>query len=821
MRLGTLRGEVNNISMWSNNLKIAWRNITRRRLYSVVNISGMALGITAFALILQYVSLEHSVNRFHTKLPQLYRVLCQNPDGKSWPQVEPGWGVKAKEMFSEIQDFCRFAEEIGQGIVRNEAENLSFREQNICYGDGSFFGMFSFTLLQGNAAALYQPNVVFISKSYAAKYFGAENPIEKPLVLFNQFGKHYYAVGGVYEDMGENSDIRFDMVFAFETLNNIANLNGNDWAALNNLDAQFSSMFLLLKEGVDVAALEQKLNVMRRNLQPEKDAVSFRLQAFGETHLATNFSDNLHHTGNIRYVYMMTGIGLLIMLIAWFNYVNLNTVNALRRGKEVGVRKAVGAAQSTLIAQFLTETLLVNCLALAFALVLIAGLQPLFNDIIGKKLSLPVLLTTRTWLFGIGVLFVGSLLSGVFTAIVISGANPVETLRGKILKSANGLTLRQSLVITQFSISTILILFTVLVYSQLKHLQNKDLGINTEQLLVIRGPAIGRDNTYQLRKTAFGDELSAQSFVQDQCASGSVPGQGYNFATAGFTSPKSKPGDDEKSYNFSIIGHRFLDVYGLPLKTGRNFTAAECAVPWNDNSKILVNEKALASLGLTLDEALTTKITWDERDLDIVGVVKDYHHTSLQKPIEPILFYPQNSSEYFTVRLAAADLPGSIAALEKIYAKHFDGNPFEYFFTDDNFQKAYLSEQQYSWLFASAALWAIFIACLGLFGLSAFMIESRTKEIGIRKVLGASVAGITGLLAKDFLKLVVIAIVIASPIAYYGMNQWLSDFAYRVDIQWWMFAAAGALALLIAFLTVGFQSVKAALANPVKSLRSE
>jgi len=804
-----------------NHFKMAWRSLSSRRMYSALNIAGLALGITAFALMLQYVSLEQSVNRFHTKLPQMYRVLCQSSDGKSWPEVEPGWGTKSMENFPEIKAFCRFGDGIGQGIVKNESKNLSYREKNVCYGEGNFFEFFSFPVIQGDASALKQPDVVFISKSYAIKYFGQENSLGNPLILYNQFGNHRYIVGGVFEDMGENSDIRFDMVFSLETLKNEANLNENGWARLDNLDAQFTNMFFLLDQHSDPVALEQKLTALRRNLQPEKDAVSFRLQAFGETHLAVSFSDNLFHTGNVRYVYMLAGIGFLILLIAWFNYVNLSTANALRRAKEVGVRKAIGASKGTLIAQFLSETLVVNVLAIALAVLLTVAFQPLFNHVIGKTLDLSALFQTHVWLYGLGALFLGSLLSGAFTANAIARYNPVETLRGKLTKSVSGLRLRQTLVVAQFGISTVLILFTVVIYSQLKYMQNKELGINTEQLLVIRGPEIGRDSTYKFRKTGFGNAIATQNFVQDYCATGSVPSEGYNFATAGFTSPKSKPNDEEKSYNFAIIGERFLDVYGLQLRAGRNFTGAECNIEWNDNSKILVNEKALASLGLTAEEALTTKIKWDERYLDIVGVVKDYHHTSLQKPIEPILYYPQNNSAYFTVRLTANDLPAKISAIEKIYGQYFSGNPFEYFFADDNFQKAYLSEQQYSWLFVAASLWAIFIACLGLFGLVSFTIESKVKEIGIRKVLGASVAGITGLLAKGFFKLVVVAIIIASPLAYYFMQRWLSDFAYRIDIQWWMFVAAGAAAVLIAFLTVAIQSVRAALANPVKSLRSE
>jgi putative ABC transport system permease protein len=807
--------------MIQNYFKIAFRSLRNRRVYSFVNIIGLSLGITAFVLILQYVSLEQSVNRFHAKLPQMYRVLCQNPEGKTWPEVEPGWAMKSKESFSEIKDFCRFEESIGAGIVKNEAKNVSFREKAIGYAEGNFFDFFSFPLLMGEKSAFQRADVVFISNSYAKKYFVEENPLGKSLVLFNQFGEHRYNVEGVYTDIGENSDIHYDMVFSLETLKNPANLGDNNWANLDNLDSQFSNLFLLLNEKSDVKALEQKMTSMRRTMQPEKDAINFRLQAFGETHLATSFNDDLSHTGNVRYVYMLMSIALLILLIAWFNYVNLSTANALRRSNEVGVRKAIGASKSNLIAQFLSETILLNIIAFGLAFVMIVGLQPFFNEVIGKKLDFAVLFQTRIWLYGLVTMLAGSLLSGIYTGGALTRFNPIEALRGKLSKSVGGLRLRQSLVVSQFVISTALILFTVLIYSQLKYMQNQKTGLDTTQLMIIRGPEIGRDSTYKARKNAFLNEISTQSFVQEYCQSGCVPSDSYNFATEGFSTPKTKANNLEKAYKFAIISERFLQTFGIKMKTGRTFNAAECQVKWNDNSKILVNETALSFLGLTLEEALTTKVQWDERYLDIIGVVQDYHHNSLQKPIDPIIFYPSNNSAFFTLRLTPENMSSKIAALETLHNQYFSGNPFEYFFADDNFQKAYESENQFSKLFAFASLWAIFIACLGLFGLVTFTIESKVKEIGIRKVLGASIAGITGLLAKDFLKLVLIAILIASPIAYYFMNKWLADFAYRIDIQWWMFVVAGFAAVLIAFLTVGFQSVKAALANPVKSLRSE
>jgi putative ABC transport system permease protein len=474
-----------------------------------------------------------------------------------------------------------------------------------------------------------------------------------------------------------------------------------------------------------------------------------------------------------------------------------------------------------LVGQFLGESVLVNVLAFLGAILLIILLQPFFNQMIGKQLSLLSLSNSYVWIYGIGLLVVGSLGSGAYTALVLANYKPVETLKGKIAKTTKGIFLRKSLVVSQFSVSIALILFTILIYSQLRYMQQKDLGMNINQLLVVRGPDVGIDSTFKNRKNSFLNEISQQSFVKDYCTSGGVPSGWYNFMTEGITSPKSKTGDENKAFAFTIISDKFLGAYNIKLKAGRNFTAAECGVEWNDNSKVLVNERAIELLHLTPEEALNTKIKWDERYLDIVGVVKNYHHTSLQQAIDPMVFYPQNNSAYFTVRLTADKMSEKISSLEGLYKKYFTGNPFEYFFVDENFNKQYLSEKQYGELFTTASFWAIFIACLGLFGLATFRVESRTKEIGIRKVLGASVLSIVNLLSKEFLILVGIAILLASPVAYYFMDKWLSDFPYRINIGWWIFAVAGLAAILIALLTVGYQAIRAALVNPAESLKTE
>jgi putative ABC transport system permease protein len=809
--------------MLGNFIKLGFRNITRNKVYATINIVGLAMGISAFLLLMQYISLEKSVNRFHDNLANKYRLLNEATDGATWGEVEPGWASQAQQRIPEINTFCRFEDGVAEGIVAVKSDgDRSYREAAIGYAEGNFFSFFNFPLLSGQAQALARPNTTFISEAAATKYFGKKDPVGQVLTLYNQFGAVPYTVEGVYKNMGDNSDIRFDMVFSLETLKNKANLNDNSWAALDNLESQYIQTFFTVNPGTNIASLENKLSALRNELKQDKDGVRFRLQALGDVHLGRSLNDPYMTTGNLKYVYMLAAIALLILLIGWFNYINLSTANSFRRAGEVGVRKVIGATRKNLVLQFMTESVLVNLLAFILAIVLITLLQPLFNQLVGKTLSFETLAGTPVWIYAVVLLLAGSVLSGAYTALSLSKFNPIQTLKGKISKTSRGVFLRKSLVVSQFAISIALIIATKLIYAQLNFIQSKKLGINTSQLLVIRGPQIGKDSTFKNRRTAFWNSLAQQSFVKDFCATGTIPGNGYNFKTSGFTQPSSSKGDELKTYSFAIVSNRFFNTYEVPFAAGRNFTEQECLVDWDANSKVIMNETAIKQLGFANPaDALRTRVQWDERALEVVGIVKDYHHTSLQRSIDPMIFYPQNNNSYFSIRLTTDKMQEKVATLEKIFKSNFAGNPFEYFFADDNYNKSYGAEKQYGSIFSTAAIWAIFIACLGLFGLATFTVESRVKEIGVRKVLGASVQSIVSLLSKDFLVLVFIAFLIASPLAWYGMNTWLKDFAYRVPIGPWVFCLAGIIALAIALLTVSFQAVKAAIANPVESLRTE
>ena len=509
-------------------------------------------------------------------------------------------------------------------------------------------------------------------------------------------------------------------------------------------------------------------------------------------------------------------------MIAWFNYVNLSTATALKRAKEVGLRKVVGASRAQLIGQFLGESLLLNGMAFILSLLIVNLLQGSFNLLIGQQLSLRVFTQGGFWLAGLALLLLGSLASGGYNAFVLSSFRPSQTMKGGFGKVGKNAWLRKTLVVFQFTISISLIASTFVLFRQLAFMQNEDLGVNLEQRVVIEGPKILEEGKSQSANAAYLNEVSQLAFVKNYCNSGVVPGKNYNFNTGGIVQVKApRAGDEKKNYAMAIIDNRYLPTYKIGLAAGKNFTADECALSWEKAAKVMLNERAALELGFAsaLDE-IGQKIKWGQ-EYEVVGVVRNYHHQSLRQPIEPMIFLPRTYNGHITVPMPTSQMRDQMAQLEKLYAKIFPGNPFDYYFVDKAYGEQYQTETRYGTLFTIASCLAIFIACLGLLGLTSFTVEARTNEIGIRKVLGASVEQIVSLLCKDFLRLVFVAFAIACPLAWWAAHRWLQDFAYRTPIGWWIFVLAGIIAFLIALLTIGIRAMKAAVANPVKSLRTE
>lgn len=808
--------------MLRTNLILAFRHLTRNKVYSVLNIAGIALGTAAFLLILEFISTEKSYNLFHEEEASMYRLVYSNTEGSYWPEMEPGIGPLIKEKIPAIASYCRYESGIAQGVVKvNNPEAAPFRESAIGYVDGNFFQFFSFPVTAGNASALHEPFTVFLSAAAAAKYFPNQNPLGQTLLLYNQFGEGSFKVSGIYT-IPENSDINYDMVFSLATLAAPSYLNGNGWASINNLSSQYIQTMVKIVPGNTPAAIERQLNSVRQSRIPELDGTLLHLQALRHMHLPSGFDDRYPTYGNLRYIYVLGLVAILILCMAWFNYVNLATAHAIKRAHEIGIRKIIGASRAALVRLYLTESITINLLAFSLALLLVYLIQPFFNSIIQKQLSLTSIRWNSSTLIGTLTFIAGILLSGWYTALVITRLQPLAVLKNRLAKSGKGTAIRKLLVVTQFAISIGLVLSTFVIYQQLRFMQNSDLGMNIEKMVLLKGPSIGRDSSYAARKTSFLQAIESNPQVQDFTVTGSVPGSYYNFRTAGFSQPGSLESVKQKSFAFSVIDHRYLPTFRIPLVAGRNFTSAETAVEWNENDRVLMNERAIEELGFTSpEEALSKRVTWDERTLQVIGVVKNYHHTGLQQAIDPIIFYPQNNNVFYSIRLAPGNTRQQLKQLETTYRENFPNNPFEYSFADEQFNRQYQTETKYGTLFTTAAVWAILIACLGLFGLTNYSIQSRRKEIGIRKVLGAGIPDITTLLSRDFIKLVLIAGLFACPLAWWAMQHWLENFAYRITIPWWLLPIAVVVALGIALATISIQTIKTAIANPIDALKSE
>ncbi len=808
--------------MLKNYFKTAFRNLWRSRQFTLINTAGLVLGTAVFLFIIEYVAFELAANRFNKNYETLYRASVQYKDGHTDYNLAPGFAPILKEKFPAIEKYTRTAENIGAGVLtynKNGAPPKAFRENSILYVDGNFLDMITFPIVDGSPS-LKEPATLALSEPVARKIFGKDDAIGKVVTVSNQFGNTPYTVKAVYK-LPPSSDIKGEVLLSLHTLESAANRDDNDWADPNTLDAGFTNIYLQLGKTTNATKLAAGITSFLRASNPGSKDDMVALQPFKNLHLAPNFDYPFQTYGNLLMVVVFGGIALLILLIGWVNYINLSIAQSLHRAREVGVRKVLGASRYQLMIQYLTETLILTVSSTLLAVFLVKIFQGKFNDFAGKELSLSFLNQGWIWVAGVLLLVVGSVASGSYVAFVLTRFKPITTIRGKVQANVKGLTLRKSLVVFQFTISVIFIIATAIIYKQLKYMQQENLGMNLNQLLVLQGPTVSSEGQ-AARNVAFKNSLAQLPFVKKQAASNNVPGVGYNFFTNGITKFNDPQKDDErKSYAMFICDEHFFDTYGVQLKEGRTFTNEEAERSWNNLRKVIINESAARALGFPDGEAVIgKKISWGEA-FEVIGVVKDYHHLSLREDIKPTIYLGSVSFSYFTVQTDSRNMQAKIGAIRDLYNRTFPGNPFEYFFADQKYDQQYITEQKLGNVFIAAACIAIFIACLGLYGLAAFSAKQRVKEIGIRKVLGAGVADITALLSKDFLFLVLIAIGIAIPVAWWAMQKWLQDFAYQTSISWWIFFVSGFAAIAIALLTISYQAIKAALANPVKSLRTE
>jgi putative ABC transport system permease protein len=822
--------------MIRNLLLTAFRNLKKNKFFSLLNILGLATGMGVFLLIAQYTKFEKSYEDFIPNRENVYRVKLESysSEGLTTASAEnyPGTGPALKQELPEVISYARL---YNMGYKNNvvitykdaKPDPIAFKQKGFLYADSALLPMMGYEMIKGDPAkALAEPLTAVISETYAKMYFKNEDPIGKTLHLQDDdFTDELAKVTGVFKDLPGNTHMKFDILFSYSTLF----LRG-DWAITrykSGWGRKDMYTFIQLRPGTDPKKVEAKLPAIVNKYKPElagtgrKDVLA--LQSLKDIHLHSDLAEEAETNGNSRIVLFMGIIGVFVLVIAWINYVNLATARALERAKEVGIRKVVGAFKRQLISQFLAEAALVNLISVVIAFGLVALALPYFNTLSGLRLDSSYLF--RPWFMILLVLLwiAGTFLSGFYPAIVMSSFKPVTVLKGKLKNSFRGILLRKALVTMQFMASIVLIAGTMIVYRQLKFLMSRDLGMSIDQVLIVERPAIAdtNRNVFNSSIDLFHNELEKNSEIQGVTASLTVPGKQREYKA--LVKLFGATGNDSATVRINSMDYNFLDIYKMKLLAGRNFSRD---FPKDPDTSVIITKKAAELLGFKKPEDAIGKTLVIEQFGSwkpvIAGVVNDYHQVSLKKTIEPSVFFcSQYDGEFYSVRVKTANLSQTIQYIQQSWTKAFPGNPFQYTFLDEYFNRQYANERKFGKLFTVFAILAIIIGCLGLFGLSSYTASQRIKEIGIRKVLGASVGGIVTLLSKDFIKLVLISLIIATPIAWWAMSKWLEDFAYRVNISWWVFAAAGFAALFIAMLTVSFQAIKAAIANPVKSLRTE
>lgn len=786
-------------------LKVTFRNLWRSPLYSLLNIGGLALGIACCLLIALYVADEWSYDRFHRNAPDIYRVVekQQQPDGLFDVAVTPGpLAPTLKTDFPEVVETGR----IGRWNGLMKWGKQTFEENSLFFADNGLLRLFDFPLVRGNVAtALTRPDELLMTESTARRYFGnnwQQNPkvIGATLRLNNE---RDYRIVGILKDIPANSSMQFNILLSFKNVE----LDKSSYAWNSNSYHTYAQV----RPGTDVATFSEKLKGQYIHYFPETKT-TLSLQPLTNIHLYSNFAFDTDWgpPGSIFYVRLFGTVGLIVLLIACVNFINLATARSARRAREVGVRKTVGAYRRHLVFQFLGESFLLTGLAVAVALLLANLLMPVFNQVSGKTLTLDytalpfwVALPTLTVLVG--------LLAGLYPAFLLSSFQPAKVLKG-VLNVKAGRTFRQALVVGQFALSIALIVCTILIYNQLQYMQAKNLGFDKAQLLYVRMGG-------ELKKKAahFRQELMKQSSIESAAAATSTLVDVGNETTIEWEGQRPK---DEFLITQMNVDPDFLSTVGMKLTAGSNFRPK---VVTDTNQTYLINETAARRMGYTNQTALGKRVKFWGKTGTIAGVVRDFHFRPLSVPIQPFIFRYGPGDFYFQmlVRTRPGQTSGAIQQISQLYKQYEKEAPLQYGFVDQELDKQYRAEQRTGQIVLYFSGLAILISCLGLFGLAAFTAEQRTKEIGVRKVLGASVFNVVTLLSKDFLQLVIIALLIGSPLAWYAMSRWLQDFAYRIDIHWWVFALAGLLAVGIALLTVSLQSVKAALVNPVESLRNE
>lgn len=804
--------------MIKNYLTSVWRYISRNRAFTLINIFGLVIGMTAFLLIAQYVLYELSYDGFWKNSGTVYRVQLDRYDkgelSTRWAAGCAGIGPDLKANFPEVKQYVRMTK---SNALLSFGDTF-FKEEAVYYTSQDFFKVFGYPLISGvDSTALVGPNKIVLSQSLAKKYFGDQNPLGKTM---RNNGKDEYQVTGVFEDLPGNSHMEIDALLSFATY--IRLVGFKDESELNQWQWDGFLTYILLNDHANVNELDKKLPpyILKREgeeLKRFNADMKFHFMPVTDIHLDSDYIGEFKANGSRESTYFLLIVAGLILIIAWINYINLSTAKSIERACEVGVRKVMGGFRVQLIQQFLMESLLLNTVAVGIAIGLVAALTPWFGEITGREIGYLLFTQKSFWFWMIILITGGSLLSGLYPAFVLSAFKPVEVLKGRFKNTNQGVFFRKGMVVLQFMASVALMVGTFTVFTQLSFMRNQKLGVDINQILVVRSPNI-IDSTYNNKFEVFKNRLSQYPEISSVCASTSIPGASPEW-NAGGIRRLSQREDEQKQYRIIMMDHDFIGSYGLELFTGRTFSGD---VP-NEEGNVLINEAAARHMGFEkYEDAIDDQINFWGDTFRIVGVLKNYRQESLKKEFEPLIFrYNKAPGGFYSIKFNTADVKESMARFENDWKEFFPGNPFNYFFLDDHYNKQYQADQQFGKVFGLFSALAIFIACLGLFGLSSLTAIQRTKEIGVRKVLGASVSSVLTLVSRDYLLLMGIAILIATPLTWWIMNNWLQEFANRITLAWWIFALPSIAVVMVALLTVSIHTLKAAQTNPAKALRYE
>ena len=803
--------------MLKKNLKIAFRRLWKDKRGTALHLLGLSIGLSSFLLLMQYAFFEKSYDRHHHRSEDIYRVTAEvyrngelnTHSATTYLALSPS----LQRDFPEIEKYVRFF----AMSATIEMGDQRFREKKLYYADSTLFDLFAIPLLEGNpATALAAPNSMVISEDLAQRYFGTNDCIGEVVELSNWFPQRIFRITGVMENIPENAHLQSNIFTSLSTLTSVPDLIP-DWRWRDFYN------YVLLRPGT-AENLETKINgqdyiasqydlFRQHNIHHD-----LHLQPITDIHLNSNLSLEAGINGDAQSVNILLLIGIFLLLMAWVNYINLTTAKAITRAKEVGVRKTIGASRKSLIGQFLTQSLILNLIAFAVAILLVEAAQPFFQQLAGKTLSFEWLQNPTLLIAIVCIFILGLIGSSAYPAFVLSGFSPYEALRTQSPVETKGALLRKSLIVFQFALSILLIISTIVVVRQLQFMQQKNMGMDISQSLVVRAPSSIDSLTYGKFKV-FKNRLLQMQEVEGVSAAHLVPGDEEIWVP----SIRSVQEDPNRSINriihLNAIDPQFIPQFQLKMLAGRNFTDEEM----ERSNAMILTEAACKKWGIDdLESVIGQQYSTMGDTFSVVGVVSDYQQWGLQKAAGDYVFInrPEDFRRY-AIKLKVRDLDNTLQAIQNTYESLFPEGVFEHYFLEEHFAQQYAADRRFSKIISLFAGLAIFISCLGLLGLSLFMILQRRKEIGIRKVLGATTVGIVQLLSKDFLKLVLLATIIATPLAWYFLRGWLENFAHRIDLQWWMFVVAGVLTIVIMLSTIGYQSVKAALANPVKSLKSE